>query len=133
MVSIIEERYEKEWSKQRFKVALKVFYRWLKNSDEDPPETRWIRTTVSRRGRILPEQLITEEEIQRMLSKAVNTRDRAFIMMLYDAGLRPSEILSLKINNVNFDDYGAYLVVNGKTGPRRVRLLESVRALGRMA
>ncbi|MEM2276639.1 MAG: site-specific integrase, partial [Thermoproteota archaeon] len=129
VILTIEEKYTKEWTKQRFKVALKVFYRWLKNCEEDPPETRWIKTTVSRRCQILPEQLITEDEIQRMLSKATNARDRAFLMMLYDAGLRPSEILNLKIKNVNFDEYGAYLIVNGKTGPRRVRLLDSVTAL----
>jgi integrase/ribosomal protein L40E len=60
-----------------------------------------------------------------MAEVADNPRDRAFILVLYESGCRIGEILSLKIRNVQFDDYGAQLIVNGKTGSRRVRILFS--------
>jgi len=34
--------------------------------------------------------------------------------------------LGLRIKNIIFDEYGAVLLVNGKTGFRRVRIIESV-------
>jgi integrase len=56
----------------------------------------------------------------------VNPRDKALISVLYESGCRIGEILSLKIRNVEFDNNGAVLIVNGKTGQRRVRLIHSV-------
>ena len=49
-------------------------------------------------------------------------RDRTLISLLYDSGCRISEVLTLKVKDVTFDEYGAILIVNGKTGTRRVRL-----------
>jgi hypothetical protein len=40
--------------------------------------------------------------------------------------VRASELLGLKIGDVHFDEYGAYLIVKGKTGERRIRLISSV-------
>jgi hypothetical protein len=47
----------------------------------------------------------------------------------YDGGFRIGETLSLKILNVSFDKYGAVVRVDGKTGPRRVRLTVASPAL----
>jgi predicted amidophosphoribosyltransferase len=48
---------------------------------------------------------------------------------LYESGCRIGELLTLKIKNVSFDDYGAILIVSGKTGSRRVRIISSAPAL----
>ena len=53
-------------------------------------------------------------------------RDKAFIAVLYDAGARVSEIANLKRKHIAFDQYGAVITVDGKTGMRRVRLIFSV-------
>ena len=45
--------------------------------------------------------------------------------MLYESGCRIGEILSLMIRNVEFDEYGCVLLVDGKTGQRRVRVIAS--------
>jgi len=42
-----------------------------------------------------------------------------------EAGTRPGEILSLSIKHVIFDEYGAIIKVDGKTGPRPIRLVKS--------
>lgn len=68
-----------------------------------------------------------------MLGVCDNQRDRALIFTLYESGLRASELLSLKIKNIQFDRYGAVIILprrgrkNGlKTGQRRIRLFDSM-------
>jgi integrase len=44
----------------------------------------------------------------------------------WDSGCRINEILSRNIGNIEFDRYGAVMVVDGKTGQRRLRLTACV-------
>jgi len=115
-------------TKTLFKIMTKRFYRWLKdpNDEEYPPEVRWIKTTGKRNHNLLPEELLTEEDISSLVRAAASSRDRAFVSMLYDSGGRAGEILSLQRKNVVFDEHGAVVVVDGKTGQRRDRLILSV-------
>jgi site-specific recombinase XerD len=108
-----------------FKVAIKKFYRWLRKADEYPEEVKWIKPKYNRENNKLPEELLTEDEIKLLVNKTTNTRDRAFVMVLYESGCRIGELLTLKIKNVSFDEYGSVILVNGKTGQRRVRIVSS--------
>jgi integrase len=51
------------------------------------------------------------------------------VLVLYESGCRIGEILSLRIKHACFDEYGAQLIVNGKTGSRRVRIIASAPSL----
>ncbi len=113
-----------EWTKHDYKVVLKIFYRWLRRTDEYPPEVKWIKTTVHG-SHLLPDEILTEEEVNRMVDCSNNLRDKALVLMLYESGCRISELLTVNIRNVQFDDYGAVLLVTGKTGDRRVRIIAS--------
>jgi integrase/recombinase XerD len=75
----------------------------------------------------LPEDMLTEEDVSRLIQMASSPRDKAFVSTLYESGCRISEILFLKFKNVNFDQYGAVLLIPPmKTGLRRVRIVSSV-------
>lgn len=63
------------------------------------------------------------------MEEAQSPRDKALIHVLYESGCRVGEIAGLKIKHVSFDTYGALLIVNGKTGMRRVRLVASIHHL----
>ncbi len=115
-----------EWTKQFYKVTIRKFYRWLNDSEEDPEITKWIKTTVKKNNQKLPEDLLTEDEVKRLIDAATNPRDKALVSVLYESGCRIGELLTLKIKNVSFDQYGAKILVNGKTGPRRVRIIATV-------
>ncbi|MBU0898943.1 MAG: tyrosine-type recombinase/integrase [Nanoarchaeota archaeon] len=77
----------------------------------------------------LPEELLTLEEVNKMISRAYHIRDKAFLSALYETGCRAGEILSRRIKHVAFDNHGAVLTVSGKTDSRRVRIIRSVALL----
>ena len=115
-----------------YKKSLKPFYRWIKLGSRDyrevgdPPELKSIRLKQVK-DKIVREQLLTEDDHSDILKAcADNARDQAFLDVHYEAGTRPGEILNLKIKHVRFDDKGAVVHVDGKTGPRPIRLITSV-------
>jgi len=129
LVEQIERKSWADWTKHDYKVALKKFFRWLKQTDDYPDEVRWIKAKVKNANHKLPEEVLTQEEIKRLAVTASNARDRAFIQVLYESGCRIGEFLSLRTKSVQFDRYGAVLLVNGKTGSRRVRIISSAPSL----
>ena len=84
------------------------------------------------RGMKLPEELLTREEVERLINSARTLRDKAMIAVLYESGARIGEIVTLQRKHVSFDEYGAVVIVNGKTGMRRVRLVESAMILAEL-
>lgn len=124
LVREIEEKDYTDWTKHDYKLILKIFFRWFKKTEEYPEEVKWIRLKVGK-GHLLPEEILTEDEVKRLAECATSLRDKAFILILYESGCRIGEILSLRIRNVQFDNYGAVLIVSGKTGDRRVRVIAS--------
>ena len=117
-----------EWTKKDYRVTLKKFFKWLKGIEERgvyPPEVKWINTHVSSDRQDLPHNLPNEEDVKTMISTAEHPRDKALIASLYESGCRIGELASLRIGDIHFDEYGAYMVVSGKTGSRRVRLIFS--------
>ena len=84
---------------------------------------RWLKTGLQGSKRKLPEEMLTEEEVARLVDATDNARDRALIFALYESGCRVGEIGRLKIRQVEFDEFGARLMVTGKTGMRRVRIV----------
>ena len=109
--------------------ALKRFYTWYDNG-KYLDSVNWIKTKILPSHTEKPENVITRDELNRMLYACQNTRDKALISLLYDSGCRISELLTLQIKDVEFDECGASIHVNGKTGPRWVRVVgDSVPAL----
>jgi site-specific recombinase XerD len=124
IVSWIEQQPYTAWTKHDYKVCLKRFYKWL-NGDVDFPDTvRWIKATVKRNNDKTPGQLLTEQDIDTLVNTSTNTRDKAFIRCLYESGCRINEILQLQIKDITFDEYSPIIIVTGKTGIRRIRLID---------
>ncbi|HLB70000.1 MAG TPA: tyrosine-type recombinase/integrase [Candidatus Methanoperedens sp.] len=104
-------------------LELKLFLRWLMPDRE----MELFTFKMKKPKKTLPvDKLITRNDIQTLV-KACNTpRDRALIMLLWDSAARLNEIMNLNLNQVEFDKYGAVIIVDGKTGRRRLRLTDSV-------
>ena len=114
-----------------YKKYLKMFYRWVVFGTTefrevgDPPETKSVRI---RRvpDKLVRENLVTSEDLEKLIHCCRNLRDKAMLAVQADAGIRPGELLSLKIKHVKTDDIGMVIAVDGKTGARSVRLIKSV-------
>lgn len=63
--------------------------------------------------------------MNKIIQVAQNPRDRAFAAVICEAGVRPAEIILMKIKDCVFDQYGVAIKVDGKTGERRIRLVTS--------
>ncbi len=130
LVSEIDSKNYSEHTKYDFKIVLKMFYKWLKGKDEDfPKEIKWLKPKLKNAKHKLPEELLTIKEVNKLANATTNPRDKALILTLYESGCRIGELLYMKLKNVQFDNYGAVLLVNGKTGSRRVRIIASVQIL----
>jgi integrase/recombinase XerD len=85
---------------------------------------------LPKRDRTLP-QVMTEGEIERLMEgcgdgeDAIGIRDRTMIEMAYDCGLRASEIISMKMSDI--DETQGVMYVKGKG--RRERIVPFVGAL----
>ena len=115
-----------EWAIHDRLVTLKKFYRWLRKSDDYPDEVRWIKTSPKNSNHTLPDELLNENDVEKMINAADHPRDKAFIAVIYESGCRIGEILSLQMKNVSFDEQtGCKIIVDGKTGMRRIWLFAS--------
>ena len=74
----------------------------------------------------LPEDILSIEDVTALIKYCESSRDKALIHLLYESGCRVGELTSLRVKDVSFDDFGAAIRVNGKTGMRRIRLVNSV-------
>lgn len=52
-------------------------------------------------------------------------RGKVLIALLYDSGVRISELLSLKIRDIDMASESAHITVSGKTGMRRIPIMFS--------
>lgn len=100
--------------------ALRRFFRFLlqENVRGDDPTTR---LDAPKRARALPKTL-SSEEIERLIAAAQNPRDVALIELLYGAGLRVSELVSLPLR-VAPKAGQEHMIVEGKGGKERLAAL----------
>ena len=107
-----------------YKQVLKQFYRWI-NEGDDPEETKWIRRGPDSSRRLLPRHLLTPDDVASMIEHCVNDRDRAFIAALWETGARIGELIDLRVGDIEDGPIGKRVIVMGKTGARRLLLIES--------
>lgn len=120
-----------ESTQNRIRKVLKGFYRWLKRCPKGqfPPEVSWIVTKKSAMVTVKEEDLISFDECVRISECATNLRDKALIQCQLDAGCRIGEILTVRVGEVRFNEYGAVLNSDGKTGEAPLILTWSAKTL----
>lgn len=102
-------------------VAIKIFFRWLavrKFIPLDPAEV----LPLPRMERYLPETL-NEDDVIRLLdaigdNEEFGLRNRAMLELLYGSGLRASELVGAKLENLDLD--GGMIRVTGKGNKTRL-------------
>ncbi len=108
-------------SQARVASGVKSFYTFLLYNDvieHNPTEL----LELPKIGKHLPE-VLSLDEIERMedaidLSKNEGQRNLAIIEMLYGSGLRVSELINVKLSNINIDK--KYILIEGKGSKQRL-------------
>jgi len=113
-------------TKVKYRSVLKRFFKWLRYGDDYqsmndyPEEVKWLKINIKKkdRVRISREDLLTEEEIKKLIDVAEDPREKAFISLISDCGARIGEIGNLRIGDVYRDEFSFLVHLRGKTGER---------------
>ena len=74
-------------------------------------------------------EYLDENEIQKLIEITPTLQKKAFLACMYESGSRPEEYLRLTNLDCKIDTNGAILMLRGKTGERRVRIVSFARLL----
>ncbi|KXB05013.1 hypothetical protein AKJ50_01815 [candidate division MSBL1 archaeon SCGC-AAA382A13] len=125
LVAWVQKRNLADSTKRDYREILKRFYKWL-NGGEYPEKVEWISTTRKKKNKKLPEKMLDENDVEKLLNSTRNSRDSALISLMWETGARPGEYLDLKVCDIEDREKGKKVLIDGKTGPRRLPLVSSV-------
>ena len=121
-LTYLNEKEEKSTSVRRKISTLKTFYKFLYiNNYMDKKDYPMTRIAVPKTEKRLPKFIYYNDllEIINESSKTNdNVRDKLIIEMLYATGVRVSELVNIKINDIDFEN--KRIIVHGKGNKERV-------------
>lgn len=103
-----DERWSPEW-KYNLGKTVKTFWKFLKKTDDFPPEIKFLRPKKDKPEPINAALCITPSEIKRMADSAENGRDRCFFKVAWESGARIGELLTLRLRDIEHLDGCAFL------------------------
>jgi integrase len=118
LVEYLEE--EKRLSKgtiRNYKKTVKKLFRWY-NEDEPP---KWVKNLKLEDidSTIQPHEILNQDEVDKILDKCKHPRDKAFIAVLADGGLRVGAAASCQIKHVEFSNNYAMLYISKTSQSRK--------------
>ena len=134
-----------EATKADYRRCLKQFYSWFKEEDERlycseegiRLKTRQFYSFLEglslayKKNQIDPSTVVTEKDLEKILASCSSLRDIAFLSVIHESGCRISEMLGMKLCDLDWQDSFLKISVDGKTGRRTIPLLCSIPALSR--
>ncbi|MBU2476691.1 tyrosine-type recombinase/integrase [Candidatus Micrarchaeota archaeon] len=118
---------------QLYKSSTKTFWHWMmkgkkiKRDEKGFPLTvSWISFSDKNVKKKFKQDVLSREEVNKMIKLASNPRDKALIAVLFETGMRVGELLGMKINEIEEMEGYAQTVIDGKTGSREVVFVKSL-------
>lgn len=125
LVAWIQRKYDNDFTVSIHKRALRNLFKW-ENDGEHPEETAWIKTNHNGSNGKLPSDLLTKEDVKAQIEACYNPRDKALVALLYETGARIGELIDVTVGDIEDRKHGRKITIEGKTGSRRLPLVESV-------
>lgn len=72
VISELNQTNYSEETKVSFRIALRKIYKMIRDTEDYPPEVKWLKTTIAKKHEKIPEELLTEEEIESIISNPKN-------------------------------------------------------------
>jgi site-specific recombinase XerD len=140
-------------TKGDYRRMVKSFYKWyedederlyskdLKSKDETVRERaenlreeaikfyKYIRKNVSRAYKIKQidySNVITDEDCRKLVDTTPLMMEKAIISVLHESGCRIGEFLGMRIKDIEIKENYAMIKVDGKTGERRIPIIQSL-------
>jgi site-specific recombinase XerD len=120
---------------EKYRAVIKKFYKMVYGSNDYYPDcVKWFAVKVGKdkhskeRGLDIAEYL-EEEEVPILIENTPTLQKRAFLACLYESGSRPEEFLRLSNLDCKIDTNGAILILRGKTGEIRIRIVSFAKLL----
>lgn len=95
---------------RNYKKVTKRFYRHLYD-DEIPKWVSKLKLTQIE-TLVQPSDLLTKDELKKLVESCRHPRDKALIAVLADSGLRVGALASCRIKNVEFNQYGGIIYIS---------------------
>ncbi len=134
-----------EATKGDYRRCLKQFYAWFEEQDgrlkgnneqEIQKAQRFYKflnkeVKASYRKRLIdPSTIITKQDIDTVVSNGCcSIKEKALVKFLHETGVRAGELLNMKIKDIVFSRSYAEVIVNGKTGMRKIPIVSSIQYL----
>jgi integrase/recombinase XerD len=128
----MDEKKYKASTNEKFRQVLKLFYKTVYGNDDGgesyPDCVKWFSVKVGKEktGKETSmdmSEYLEEEEIQKLIECAPTLQKKAFLACLYESGARPEEFLRITNRDIRIDKNGVVLMLRGKTGERRVKIV----------
>jgi integrase len=105
------------------------------HSKEYPEIVKWLKIRPDKRKlkQLKASDILTKDEVLKLIKAAYTLRDKTIIALMFEAGLRSGELLGMKVGDVSFENIETnqgnaivcMIAVNGKTGFRQIPLIET--------
>ncbi len=95
---------------RNYKKVTKKFFSWLGNG-EPPKWVSKLRLEVIE-SPVQPSDLLTQSDIDKLLAACSHPRNKAFIAVMLDSGMRVGALASTRIKNVELNQYGAIIYIS---------------------
>ncbi|MBI3032462.1 tyrosine-type recombinase/integrase [Candidatus Woesearchaeota archaeon] len=131
-----------EATKADYRRTIKQFYKFLKKNDariysDDKTERmeaiqfyEFLEEDIKisyKRERIDPTTIIIDEDINAIIQKGCSTpKERAIVKLLHETGIRAAELLGMQIKDCIINENCSKIVVDGKTGLRKIPIVDSI-------
>jgi site-specific recombinase XerD len=134
----IDKKGYKASTIEKFRKVLKFFFKIVYGNNEYYPEqVKWLSTKISKEkaavvgvaNQMNMAEYMEEEEVKKLIESTETIQKKAFIGCMYESGARPEEFLRLTNFDIRIDSKGAVLLLRGKTGERRVRIISFTKLL----
>ena len=103
-----------------FQSSIKSFLQWSMKTETAPEAVKWVKKNGSQNKRKNSIDILSVEEVKQLIKHATNKRDKAIISILYETGIRISELLGIKRSQLEITEDYFECNVTGKTGTRKI-------------
>jgi integrase/recombinase XerD len=113
-----------DYSKARTKLTFKRFVKQLLGHDKYFSD---IKISYSKASSKVATDILTEEDVEKLLGACTNQRDKTIIALLWDSGMRIGELLNIRLKDITLSGTTeSRVVITGKTGTRTTPLSVSI-------